>query len=484
MSTQSRFVFVPGITGLTMIVLLTGCAVGPDYKRPNMALPAAFPDTTHSTGVTGEQSALSSDWWTLYGDATLNGLVAAALLNNTDLRRAVARIEEAQAVLDQAGAALFPEIDLEASSDRSRISTLNAQPIFSGQPVISTSNRLALSTSFELDFWGKLRRASESARAQVLSSRYARDVTALSLAGTTAQSYFTMRALDAQIAATQATLNSRDESLAAIRSRAAGGLASDLEVNQAQGERADASLQLRELQRQRALVEHQLGLLTGKLDLQIAAGNIMQLPLPAPPPVGLPSTLVERRPDVQQAEQALIAANALIGVAKTAQLPSFSLTGDFGGSSKDLNDILKSGARIWSLGLAGVLPVLDAGKYAARTREAEAVQRQAAANYQASIENAFKEVADALTNVAQSAAAASDLQIKVEAAHNALRLSDLRYKAGYSEYLEVLDSQRTANAAELALVQNRQAQLAYSVDLMKALGGGWSPKDDASMVQR
>jgi len=293
-----------------------------------------------------------------------------------------------------------------------------------------------------------------------------------------------LRGLDAQIVATRATLNSRDESLAVIKSRAAGGLASDLEVNQAQGARSDASLQLRELQRQRVLVEHQLGVLTGKLDLQIAAGDIMQLPTPAAPPVGLPSTLVERRPDVQQAEQALIAANALIGVAKAEQLPTFSLTGAFGGSSEDLNDILKSGARIWSLGLSGVFPIVDAGKYAARTRGAEAVQRQAAANYQASIENAFKEVADALTNVTQSAAAASDLQIKVEAAHNALRLSGLRYEAGYSEYLEVLDAQRTANIAELALVQNRQAQLAYSVDLMKALGGGWSPKNDASMARR
>jgi multidrug efflux system outer membrane protein len=478
----SRRIF--GITGLSLIVLLAGCAVGPDYKRPAMTLPAAYPDTTQGAAATAEQSTIASDWWTVYGDTSLNDLVAATLRNNTDLRRAVAQIDEAQAILDQAGAALLPEIDLGASSSRSRSSTLSAQPLPSGTPTISNSNRLALSTAFELDFWGKLRRTTESERAQLLSTRYARDVTALSLASTTVQSYFTLRSLDAQIAATKDTLNSRDESLAVIKSRAAGGLASELEVNQAQGARVDASLQLRELQRQRVLVLHQLGVLTGNLELEIAPGDAMNIPMPALPPAGLPSTLVERRPDVQQAEQSLIAANAQIGVAKADQLPTFSLTGNFGGSSKELSDVLKSGARIWSLGLSGVMPIFDAGLYAARTRQAEAVQRQALATYQKSVETAFQEVADALTNVEQSAAAASDLQVKLDAAHNALRLSKLRYDEGYSEYLEVLDAQRTANVAELAWVQNRRNQLAYSVDLMKALGGGWSPQDTPPVAQR
>jgi multidrug efflux system outer membrane protein len=209
----------------------------------------------------------------------------------------------------------------------------------------------------------------------------------------------------------------------------------------------------------------------------------MALPTPALPPVGLPSTLLERRPDVQQAEQALVSANAEIGVAKAAQLPTFSLTGDFGGQSKELSDVLKSGARIWSIGLSGALPIFDAGKYAARTRQAEAVQRQAAASYQKTVESAFKDVADALTNLEQTSAAAGDLQTMVDAAHNALRLSRLRYEAGYSAYLEVLDAQRSANSAEQSLVQNRQLQLVYSVDLMKALGGGWSPAQ-APMARR
>jgi len=166
-------------------------------------------------------------------------------------------------------------------------------------------------------------------------------------------------------------------------------------------------------------------------------------------------------------------------VARAAQLPTFSLTGNFGGQSADLVDLLKNGARIWSLGLSAVMPIIDAGKYAARTRQAEARQRQSVADYQKAVEIAFTEVADALTNVQQTSAAVTDLQIKVDAANNALRLSRLRYEAGYSGYLDVLDSQRTTHAAEQALIKNRQAQLAYSVDLMKALGGGWS---NASVV--
>lgn len=328
---------------LALSALITGCAVGPDYERPELALPAAYPAAAATTDDVVAQDTIAADWWTLYGDAELDRLIAAALQNNADLRRAVAQIDEAEAVLSEARASLFPEIDLGLSSSRTRASTLNAQPLTAGTPVITNSHRLALSTSFELDLWGRLRRASETARAQLLATRYGRDVTALALAGTTAQSYFLLRSLDAQVAVTGRTLAAREESLAVTRSRAAGGLASDLDVNQAETGRADAALQLRELQRQRALVEHQLAELAAAPGQTVAPGDLMQLPLPAEPPAGLPSTLLERRPDVQQAEQALIAANARIGVARAAQFPTFSLTGNFGGQSEEFGDVLESG---------------------------------------------------------------------------------------------------------------------------------------------
>ncbi len=467
-------------THLTLLAALAGCAVGPDYHRPEIALPAGYPDANAADTA---EATIAADWWTLYGDAGLDRLVDQALQNNADLRRAVAQIDEAEAVLSEARATLFPEIDLGLASSRSRSSTLNAQPLAAGVSPISNSHRLALSTSFELDLWGRLRRASEAARAQLLGTRYGRDVTALTLAGATAQAYFLLRSLDAQITVTEQTLAAREESLEVARSRASGGLASELDVYQAETGRADAAVQLHELQRQRALVEHQLGVLTGAPDLTLASGDLMQLPLPAEPPAGLPSTLLERRPDVQRAEQALIAANARIGVAKAAQFPTFSLTGSYGGQSEEFGDLLKSGARIWSIGLGATMPILDAGRYSARTRQAEAVQRQALADYQQAVETAFREVADALSNAQSTRAAAEDQEKRVSAARNALRLSRKRYEAGYSGYLEVLDAQRTANAAEQALIQHRQAQLAYSVDLFKALGGGWSPAEDASAAR-
>lgn len=470
------------LLSLAIAFTLVGCTVGPHYQRPVVDMPSTYSDAPQiestdisaSINTSADQPAIPANWWMLYGDTTLDELVAAVLKNNADIHKAIALIDESEARLVEIGANILPEINLGASSGRSRSSTLTAQPFPPGTPAVTTSHRLALSTSFELDLWGKLRRASEAARADVLSTRYAKDVTVLTLAGTATQVYFMLRALDAQITITKATLTSREDALTVVTSRTNGGLASSLEMNQAQGARADVSLQLRDLQRQRALLEHQLGSLTGNLSLTIAAGDLMNLPVPALPPVGLPSTLLERRPDVQQAEQRMVATNAQIGVTRAAQLPTFSLTGNFGGQSADLVDLLKDGARIWSLGLAAALPIIDAGKYAARTRQAEARQRQSVANYQKTVEAAFREVADALTNVHQTNAALADLQIKVDAAHNALRLSRLRYEAGYSGYLDVLDSQRTAHETEQAFVQNRQAQLAYSVDLMKALGGGWS----------
>ena len=471
---QDRMPIRLTLSVVIMTVVLAGCAIGPDYRRPNIDLPASYLPTPEEDAADTGQGAVMPQWWTLYGDTALNNLVNLTLKNNADLHQAIAQIDVAEAVLAETGAHLLPEIDLDASNTKSRSSSLAAQPLPPGTPLITRNSRITFSTAFELDLWGKLRRASQSARAQVLSSRYARDVTALTLAGTTTRTYFTLRALDTQIDVTRKTLESRDESLAVVKHRAEGGLASDLDIYQAQGVRADAALQLSELQRQRALVEHQLGSLTGTPGLKVEAGDVMSLPLPPLPAAGLPANLLERRPDVQQAEQDLIAANANIGVAKADLLPSFSLTGSYGGLSAASKNLYEDAARIWSVGPSVHLPIFDAGKYRARTRQAEARQRLSAAIYQKTVETAFREVADALTNLQLTKLAVSDTQTKVDAARKALKLSRLRYQSGYAAYLDVLDAQRTANLAELALVQNRQALLSYSIDLMKALGGGWS----------
>lgn len=452
-------------------LVLAGCAaVGPDYERPANVLPGAYAQAPDDLSA----AAVPAEWWKLYADQGLDELVASTLARNADMRIAVARIEEADANLREAGAAFLPEIDLGATPQRQRISGAAATPVPSSIPLVRNDIRVTLGTSFEIDFWGKLRRALEATRALALGTRYAKEVVTLSLSGLTAQAYFSLRSLDAQIALTRSTLVSREETGEMVRRRTLGGVASDLDVNQAESARADASAQLRELQRQRALVEHQLGLLAGRPDLALPDGDLLTLPVPPLPPAGLPSTLLQRRPDVLQAEQQLIAANAQIGIARAAMFPTISLTAYGGGQSSALSNLLSSSASIWSLGFGLTLPLFDAGRYAARAQAAEARQKQAVGGYQKAVQTAFREVADALANARQTAAAEEDLQARLQAARNTLRLARRRYEAGYSAYLEVLDAQRTANDAGLAFLRNRQTRLSASVDLMKALGGGWS----------
>jgi multidrug efflux system outer membrane protein len=269
-------------------------------------------------------------------------------------------------------------------------------------------------------------------------------------------------------------IQSRREALDLARTRANAGLASELDVHQAQGVLSDALVQRLETERNRQLVERLLAQLTGRLDLKISSGVLFALPVPPATPPGLPSTLLERRPDVRAAEQTMVSANAQIGVARAAQFPTISLTAAVGTQSAEFADLLRSGAGVWSLGLGVVAPLFDAGRREARVDQARARSEQAVAGYQKSVETAFREVADALVNVDRSNGSEAELQLRLQAARNALDLSNERYRSGYSPFLEVLDAQRTVNDAAIAFVRNRQARLAFSVDLMKALGGGWS----------
>ena len=459
-----RRLIAPGVA-----LLLAGCMVGPDYQRPKVDLPGAYPGA--ALHVAASEIAVAPDWWTLYKDPVLDDLVGTALVNNADIHVAVARVEQARATVRQVDAALFPEIDLTGAGSRARS---NPALITPGSAPIRNDFRLGLSTSFELDFWGRLRRAAEAARAQALGTRYARDVVALTLAGDMAHAYFLLRSLDAQIIATRETLRTREESAALVNRRARGGVASDLDVAQAEGLRAQAAAQLKELIRLRATAEHLLGTLTGRLDLRIDEAGLERIPLPPQPPAGLPSTLIERRPDIRQAEQDLVAANAEIGVARAALLPNISLTGEVGGESLGLSSLLRYGSRTWSIGFALAQPIFDAGRRQAAVEGQEAMEREVLSAYQKSIQTAFREVSDALTDVQQTTAAAADQAARVAAARNALRLANRRYTSGLSTFLDVLDAQRTVNDAELAQIVNRQAQLGASIDLMKALGGGWS----------
>jgi outer membrane protein, multidrug efflux system len=453
---------------LLAAALAAGCTtVGPDYKRPEIALPEKFDALQNQDAV-----EVPADWWQLYGDPTLDELVAAAQSNNADMRFAVARVQEAEGILREARGGLYPDVNAGYAYTRSRTSSQTLPPGIA--PLNRAVNQTLFSTNYEIDFWGRLSRIEESARANLLSTRYASEVVALSLASATAQTYFALRSFDAQIAALAKTIQTRSDALELARARLQGGLASELDVFQAQGALSQALVQRRDSERQRALLERALGQLTGRLDLKLPAGDLFTLPVPPTPPVGLPSVLLERRPDIRGSEESLASSNALIGAARAALFPTISLTAGLGTQSADFSDLLASGAKIWTLGFGLNLPIFDGGRRSARVDQAEARERQALAGYQRSIETGFREVSEGLINVAQSADTETDLKTSLEAARNALEVSNARYKAGYSPFLEVLDAQRTANDAEIAFVRNRQARLSFTVDLMKALGGGWT----------
>ncbi len=453
-----------------IVTLLPSCTlVGPDFSRPNVPMPAQYAGAVASQ----EKLIISNTWWTLYDDPTLNALIAKALQNNTDIKSAVARIEEADGFAREVGAALFPEIDLDGSAARTRVTTLGTLPLPAGYSPTHNDYRAALGTSFEIDFWGKLRRAKESARAQALSTRYAKDTVSLSLSSLIANNYLQLRSLEAQIALSRDNLRSRDESLLLTKRRLEGGVASNLDVQQAQVSSSNLIAQIVELVRQREITLHQLALLTGDLGLTLAESDIKNLPIPPTPPAGLPSALLENRPDVAQAEQNLVAANANIGVAKAALYPTISLTGFFGGESTDLGDILKSGARIWSGGLSLNLPIFDSGRLNSKVDQVTAKQKQVLASYEGAVQSAFTEVNDALVNVRQTTEREVALDKSQQAAKEALRIAENRYKSGYTAYLDVLDAQRVYNDASLSFIQSRQARLTASVGLFKALGGGW-----------
>jgi len=454
-----------------MFALLPGCAaLGIDYQRPESNLPATYAE------VGGNQQdnpvAESTDkWWTLFEDAQLNALIEKAYQNNVDIKLAAARIEEADAQMREVGANLLPSVDLGGEAVRKRVTEAGTATQVSINP--SSNYNLALNSSIELDFWGKLRRAKEAARANYLSTQYAKETVLWSLSSLVANNYLMIRSLDSQITVNQENQKISEESLALTKRRQEGGVASALDVHQADLVLADLKSQALELERLRAISEHQLGVLTGELDLKINQAELLAMPMPPTPPSGLPSSLLEARPDVRQAEQTMVAANANIGIAKAALYPSVSLTGEYGGESLELGDILKSAARIWSFGLTLNLPIFNAGKLDSRVDQATAKEKQALASYMNAVQTAFREVNDALVNVRLYKAREAIALSKQETAQKMLDVANNRYKAGYSAYIDVLDAQRTHHEATQSFVQSRQNTLIATVDLFKALGGGW-----------
>ena len=446
--------------------LISCTLIGPDYKRPEINLP----NTYHQEINKGNLVTDLNMWWKLYQDPALNELMNKALVKNTDINAAIARVEESDAYLKEIGAALLPEVDLTSQASRTKSTTTGATTY--GRP-IKKDYLVRVGTSFELDFWGKLRRAKESARAEYLASQFSKDTVELTLQSLLASNYLLLRSTDSQILALKANVKYREENLALTKKRLEGGLVSALDVHQAEAAFNNLSAQLSDVMRQREIIFNQLAVLSGDMNLVISELTIDTLITPPTPPSGLPSSLLEARPDVREAEQMMIAANANIGVAKAALFPTISLTANFGAQSAALSNLNKSGSDIWGAGLGLSLPIFDSGRVRAKIDQATAKQKQALSYYESSVQNAFKEVNNALVSLKEYTEQENDLKLTQDAAKKAMGIASNRYKAGYSSYMEYLDAQRVFNDASIAYIQKRQLRLMASVELFKSLGGGW-----------
>lgn len=456
---------------LTVTTILAGCAVGPDYLRPTSTLPEQHKEANATPQAI---APINPEWWTLFNDATLNQLVQQTLLANQDLQAAIARLEASEAAAREAGAELYPAIGLAANGSRNRISgeTFNGQ---NTGAATYNNRRAALSLSYELDLWGRIRRSNEAARAEALASRFGRDSIQLALIGQLVNEYLALRSNEAQLEVTRQTLESRQQSLKIVQARLDAGSASGLELAQAESQLNAAQGQWSQFKRLRALSENQIGLLSGQPGLKIASASLEQLPLPPTPPTGLPSTLLEARPDVRQAEEKLIAANARIGVAKAAYFPTIGLTGLYGSESAALSKLFTSSAGIWTAAIGLSMPIFDAGRTGARVDQATAAQAENVANYRKTLQTAFREVNDAIVNLHEFANEEAAFAAQVDASKRAFNLAQKRYESGYSGYSDLLDTQRTLNTAQLLYLASRKNRLGASVDLFKALGGGWQP---------
>jgi multidrug efflux system outer membrane protein len=448
-------------------MLASGCTVGPNYKRLPVTMPAEFRSQAPASGVAREVSIADARWSTVFDDEALQQLIATALAENFDLQIAASRILQAEAQLGITRADRFPTVDGQASIQGSH-SSINP----SGEPATVGVVQLGGSLSWEVDFWGKFRRATEAARAQLVGSEWGRRAIVTSLVGQVASDYFVLRSLDSELDISRRTLTSREESLRLTQVREQGGATSLVDVRQAEQLVFTARGQIVDLQRRIEQQENALSVLLGRNPGPIERGRALTDQSHAPEvPEGLPSALLDRRPDIQQAEQDIVAANARIGVAKASYFPQIALTGSGGIASTALASLFTSGA--WAIGAGAVQPIFNAGRIRSQVALADARRQEAEIAYRQTIQRAFREVSDAITGYRHLREFRETQEGLLRAAQDARRLADLRYQGGATSYLEVLDSDTRLFAAELGLVQAQLSELAEFVEIYRSLGGGW-----------
>jgi multidrug efflux system outer membrane protein len=454
---------------LWMILLLVGCTVGPNYKRPSINAPETF----RGESEISTNSFANLPWWQVFHDDTLQNLIRVALTNNYDLRIAVTRVEQARSAAAEARAGFFPQVDYGANAGRGKNVGANNTPSPTG--TLGSVFAADVNASWEIDLWGRIRRLNESARAQFLASQEARRDVTISLIAQVAQNYFQLLALDRQLEIARESTNSFGESLNIFNERLQGGVASKLETSSAEALMDSAAATIPELEEQIGLQEDQLSVLLGQNPSAILRGKAsLEKQMPPEVPAGLPSALLERRPDIREAEQQLRSANAEVGVAKADFFPQLNLTGLFGDVSSDLTTFTSGGGDVaWSIaaGLAG--PLFHGGQLRAQYAQARAARVQFALQYQETVLNAFEEISDALISREKLASARAQQSRAVEAYKVAVKISLERYRMGHADYYEVLQEQQLLFPAENSLVQFQLNQLLAVVQLYRALGGGW-----------
>jgi len=451
------------------LLMLTGCAVGPNYKRPPVTVPGTYRGLAADTDPQATASLGDEKWWTVYQDEQLQALIREALAQNYDMRIAAARVLQAQAVLGITRADQFPTITGGASASSLRVPRTKTLPGFE-----SSSNQVNLSLFWELDFWGKYRRATEAARANLLSTEWGRKAVVWSLVSNVASAYFQLLELDAEMEISRSTLASRRDSLRLTEIRAKGGATSLLDVRQSEQLVYTAAASIPDLERRTEQQENLISILLGRNPGPVTRGKpLVENPLLPVVPAGLPSSLLARRPDIQSVEQQLVAANARIGVAKAAYFPEITLTATGGYQSSALTNLFSGPAGFWSFGGQLLQPIFTGGRIRSNVRLTEAQEQEAVLVYQQSIQQAFREVSDSLVAYRKNQDFRAQQELVTIAAQDATRLSNVRYGGGVTSYLEVLDSDTRYFDAQLSLAQAALNERLALVQLYNALGGGW-----------
>ncbi|MGH8682046.1 MAG: efflux transporter outer membrane subunit [Burkholderiales bacterium] len=460
-------------TAVATLVVLGGCMVGPDYKRPELPTPAAYRYEPQAAAQTAD-----TEWWKAFGDPVLDGYIAEALEHNKNVQIAVANVEQAAGVLTTTRSPLFPQVSYQGQAARQRFSEIGGTVASNFIANPQTTYQVLAGASWEIDLWGRIRRLTESAQANLLATDEARRGVLLSLVTSVATTYLQLLGLDEQLAIAQRTLATYGESVKLFELQNKYGQVSKMNVEQARSQYETAAAQIPVIKSQIAQTENALAILLGRNPGPIARGKKLDaLALPEIP-AGLPSQLLERRPDLMQAEQQLVAANAQIGAAKAQYFPTISLTGALGSASTQLGNLFTGPAGVWSYGGSILGPIFTGGAIAGQVAQAEAAQKAALASYELSIQNAFADVENALAsnaNLGEQLAAQGRL---VKALSEYSRLARLQFNGGYTSYTTVLQAEQQLFPSELSLASIRAQLYGSLVNIYKALGGGWIDRAD------